>query len=120
MSPTPVPHEAWRKAVAGLTNRLRADFRNHRMLSDPWARAALSMVQGWRNIESQGRLGYVPQPQERISTWQEAVRTMKQSLYSRKQSRLLDTTTWKFWANHVPRVHLRYIPKHLQTVHAAE
>jgi hypothetical protein len=104
-------HERWRKAAGGLKARLDTDHRNQRMLCDPWSRAAHCMVQGWRNIVSQGRLGYVPRPRRRISTWQEAAASMKVSLASRKQSRLLDTTTWQFWANHLPRVKLRYIPK---------
>lgn len=114
MNPTQNALEAWRKAASGLKARLDADYRNHKMLCNPWWRAAHSMAQGWRNIASQGRLGYVPQPQRSPTTWDEAARTMKASLNGRKQSRLLDQTTWKFWAAHVPKVELRYIPKRFQ------
>ena len=58
--------DAWQKAAADLKTRLDADYRNHAMLCDPWARAAHSMVQGWRIIASQGRLDYVPQPRRRF------------------------------------------------------
>lgn len=103
--------EQWHKAASNLKFRLDADHRNHQMLCDPWARAAHCMAQGWRNIASQGRLDYVPKPPRRISTWHEAATHMKSSLYARMKSRLLDTTTWRFWAKHLPRVQLRYIPK---------
>ena len=101
----------WRNAAAGLTARLRADYRNHRMLSDPWARAAHCMVQGWRIVASQGRLDYVPQPRRKLTTWKEAAYSMKCLLNTRRHQRLLDPTTWHFWAGHLPRVELRYIPK---------
>jgi hypothetical protein len=54
----------------------------------------------------------------RISTWCEAATYMKASLYSRMKSRLIDTTTWRFWANHLPRVELRYIRKSKQKCRA--
>jgi hypothetical protein len=113
-------HQRWRRSASGLKARLDTDYRNHRMLCDPWSRAAHCMVQGWRNIASQGRLDHIPNPRRRISTWREAAMDMKASFYNRMKSRLLDTTTWKYWANHLPRVNRRYIPKHLQTVQAAE
>lgn len=111
MNANETDRERWRKAASELASRLGTDYRNHRMLSDPWARTAHCMVQGWRNIASQGRLDYFPQPRRRIATWQDAVANMKSSFHARKQARLLDTTTWHFWANHLPRVQLRYIPK---------
>ena len=101
----------WREAAVGLRARLYADYRNHAMLYDPWARAAHSMVQGWRIIASQGRLDYVPQPRRRTNTWKEAAHTMKHLLNTRRRQRLLDSTTWRFWANHLPQVHLRYVRK---------
>ena len=104
----------WRKAAAGLRARLDIDYRNHAMLCDPWARAAHCMVQGWRNIASQGRLDYVPQPRRRLNTWNETAQSMKASLDGRARTRLLDNTTWRFWANHLPRVNLRYVRKSLR------
>jgi hypothetical protein len=101
----------WRKTAASLKKRLDVDHRNHEMLSDPWRRVAHSMVQGWRIIASQGRLGYVPQPRRRLTTWKEAASSMNNLLNIRMRTRLLDNTSWKFWASHVPRVHLRYVKK---------
>ena len=77
-------HDRWRRAAGGLKARLGTDYRNHRMLSDPWARAAHSMVQGWRNIASQGRLDHVPKPRRRITTWNEAAHNMKHLLNTRR------------------------------------
>jgi hypothetical protein len=109
-------HESsWQKAVADLKTRLDIDYRNQVRLRDPWARAAHCMAQTWRIIESQGRLGHIPQPRKRLATWNEAALSMKASLYSRSRSRLLDDTTWQFWAHHVPRVHLRYVKKSERT-----
>jgi hypothetical protein len=108
---TSTVHERWSNAASGLKARLETDYRNHRMLCDPWSRAAHCMVQGWRNIASQGRLDHNPNPGRRNTTWRAAAKTMKASLDVRMKSRLLDTRTWRFWANHLPRVHLRYIPK---------
>ncbi len=101
----------WKRAAGHLAMRLGVDHRNHRLLCDPWYRAAHCMVQGWRNIASQGRLSYSPPPQRRLFTWKEAAKSMMASLKGRRQSRLLDQTTWRFWASHIPRVALRYIPK---------
>jgi hypothetical protein len=103
--------ERWQRAVNGLKARFDADHRNHRMLSVPWKRAAHSMVQGWRNITSQGRLGYIPKPRREITQWDEAARSMKASLDARRRTRLKDQSTWQFWAGHLPRVACRYIPK---------
>jgi hypothetical protein len=100
----------WKHAAAELKARLDVDHRNHRILADPWSRAAHCMVQGWRNIASQGRLAHVPHPQRRFTTWIEAAQSMKVSLNGRARSRRLNPTTWRFWAGHLPRVELRYIP----------
>ncbi len=101
----------WAKAAAGLSARLGADRRNHRILADPWSRAAHCMVQCWRIIASQGRLDYIPPSKRRANTWKDAASRMKVDLRSRMRCRLMDTTTWAFWAAHVPKVTLRYIPK---------
>ena len=101
----------WRKAAGQLRNRLQIDYRNHSILCHPWARAAHCMVQGWRNVVSQGRLGYVPEPRMRIATWNEAAQSMRHLLNTRRRQRLLDDTTWRFWAGHLPRVELRSIRK---------
>lgn len=111
MNPNHLNHEQWRTVASSLRARLNTDYRNHLMLCDAWPRAAHSMIQGWRNIASQGRFDHIRQPRRRNTTWQEAAKSMKASLYTRMKSRLLDTTTWQFWASHVPRVELRYIPK---------
>jgi hypothetical protein len=101
----------WRKEASSLIARLNADYRNHRMLCDPWRRAVHSMIQGWRNIESQGRLGYRPATRRSPTTWTEAVNEIKASLDAKKQSRLLDQTTWQFWARQIRPPSTRYIPK---------
>lgn len=109
-----MPHRVtnhWTKANAKLVAKLGADYRNHRILADPWSRVAHAMVQLWRNLASQGRLAYIPASQRRPATWNEAAKRMKTVLYTRKQSRLLDQTTWRFWAAHLPPINLRYIPK---------
>lgn len=111
MSPEQFTNTNWCEAARELRSRFYTDYRNNRMLSDPWSRAAHCMAQAWRNIASQGRLGHVPKTERRNTTWKEAANHMKQLLYSRRRERLLDTTTWSFWANHLPRVNLRYIRK---------
>jgi hypothetical protein len=104
----------WKKAARRLKARLDVDCRNHTMLVNPWARMAHCMVSGWRNIASQGRLGYVPPVRRLPTTWTEAAVKMKAQLCGRRQSRLLDTTTWRFWANHLSRMNTRYVRKSLR------
>jgi hypothetical protein len=110
-------HETWRKAAGGLVARLGADYRNHRMLCDPWARAAHSMVQGWRIIASQGRLGYVPPTRKRSFTWKQSASRMKALLDGRLRSRLIDQNSWQFWARQIRPPYVRYIRKSQQTHH---
>jgi hypothetical protein len=104
-------HRKWHKAAAKLKARLDTDYRNHAMLCDPWKRVAHSMVQGWRNISSQGRLDYIPQVQKSFSTWKSAACQMKFLFDGRRKSRLLNQNTWEFWCHHIPNVALRYIRK---------
>src|SRR6266508_4477491 len=104
----------WTNAAAGLVARLGADHRNHRLLADPWSRAAHSIVQSWRIIASQGRLAYTPPPKRRPATWKGAACRMKTDLKSRMRCRLMDPNTWRVWAAHVPRVNRRYIPRRKQ------
>jgi len=104
-------HNEWRKAAAKLKSRLDTDYRNHAMFCDPWKRVAHSMVQGWRNIASQGRLGYIPQTHRSFSTWKPAACQMKSLFDGRWKSRLLNQNTWEFWCSHIPNVALRYIRK---------
>jgi hypothetical protein len=101
----------WAKAAGRLVGKLGADYRNHRTLAAPWPRVAHTIVQLWRNVASQGRLAYTPPPKRRPATWNEAASRMRADLYSRMRSRLLDPSTWPFWASHLPRVNLRYVPK---------
>ena len=111
MKQEPIDNARWCKAASELRARFSTDYRNNQMLYDPWSRAAHCMAQSWRNIASQGRLGHIPETGRRNTTWKEAAYHMKQLLNSRRRHRLLDTTTWNFWANHLPRVNLRYIRK---------
>ncbi|GAB6188153.1 hypothetical protein [Thermopirellula anaerolimosa] len=104
----------WAKAAGKLKACLDVDYRNHQMQAAPWGRAAHSMVQSWRIIASQGRLDYVPSDRRKPRTWHEAAQAMKASLYARKRERLLDPLTWRFWADHLPNVRLRYVPKRMR------
>lgn len=108
-----VRHEltSWADAAAGLTARLGTDYRNHRALARPWSRAAHAIVQTWRTIASQGRLNHTPTPKRRPSAWDDAARRMRANLTARRRCRLTDPNTWRFWAAHLPKVHLRYVPK---------
>jgi len=40
--------QVWRRSASNLAKRLHTDWRNSRILHDPWSRIAHSMVQGWR------------------------------------------------------------------------
>jgi hypothetical protein len=115
MQQQPIDNARWRKAASELRARFSTDYRNNQMLHDPWSRAAHCMAQSWRNIASQGRLGHIPETGRRNTTWKEAAHHMKGLLNARRSQRLLDTTTWSFWANHLPRVNLRYIRKARRT-----
>ncbi|MCO8122544.1 hypothetical protein NHH03_12425 [Stieleria sp. TO1_6] len=102
---------AWEQIADNLCSRIRADFRNHQMFADPWSKRANIIVQGWRNIASQGRLDPNLQPKTKVTTWKQSADRMRMRIHSRRQSRLLDKTTWRYWANHLSQVKLRYIPK---------
>jgi|GEM_PF-3367983 len=110
----------WAKAAGQLKARLDTDYRNHQRLAAPWARAAHSMVQGWRIIVSQGRLDYVLSDRRRPRTWHEATHAMKASLDRRERERLVNPMTWTFWAGHLPNVRLRYVPKRLRRAPKAQ
>ena len=102
----------WQRRAGDLCSRLNADHRNHILLADPWSYRAHIMVQGWRIIASQGRLNPKLLTQSKATTWKQSAERMRNRIHSRKQSRLLDKTTWNYWANHLPQFNLRYVPKH--------
>ncbi len=102
---------AWEHKARNLCCRIGTDYRNHRMLADPWANRAHIIVQGWRNIASQGRLNPNLQSKTKVMTWKQSAERMRTRIHSRRRSRLLDRTTWRYWANHLPQVNLRYIPE---------
>lgn len=101
----------WHRAADRLRGHFGCDFRNNRGRRDPWWCAAHSMVQIWRNIASQGRLGFIPRKKESMTSWNEAANSMKALLNGRRRTRLEDPTTWRYWAGHLPRPQLRYVPK---------
>ena len=102
----------WQRRAGDLCSRLNADHRNHILLADPWSYRAHIIVQGWRIIASQGRLNPKLRTQSKATTWKQSAERMRSRIHSRKQSRLLDKTTWNYWANHLPQFNLRYVPKH--------
>lgn len=101
----------WNQKAQNLCCRIRADYRNHQMLADPWSNRAHIIVQGWRNIASQGRLNPNLQPKTKVTTWNQSAERMRTRIHSRRQSRMLDKSTWRYWASHLSQVNLRYIPK---------
>ncbi len=101
----------WNQKARNLCNRIGADYRNHRMLADPWSNRAHIIVQSWRNIASQGRLNPNLQPKTNVTTWKQSAERMRMRIHSRRRSRMLDKSTWRYWASHLPQVNLRYIPK---------
>jgi hypothetical protein len=59
----------WQKHAGELCSRINVDYRNHQMLADPWLCRARCIVQGWRNIASQGRLDPDLEPKAKVTTW---------------------------------------------------
>ena len=101
----------WQRQAGNLCSRLNADHRNHVLLDDPWSYRAHIIVQSWRIIASQGRLNPNLGKKTKVTTWKKAAERMRSRINSRRQSRLLDKTTWNYWANHLPQFNLRYVPK---------
>ncbi len=107
MEPT-LDRTPWRSMASELANRLRTDWRNGRMLSDPWSRAAHSMVQGWRIRLSRP-------PARRQATW--AAPTTWKAFASRAlvtlaaKVRPANQSPWRRWAGNRVSPGSRYIPK---------
>lgn len=96
----------WQRRAGNLCSRLNADHRNHVLLADPWSYRAHIIVQSWRIIASQGRLNPNLQPKTKVTTWKQSAERMKTRIQARRMSRLLDKTTWNYWANHVPYTYI--------------
>jgi hypothetical protein len=91
--------EQWSKFVNDMLTRLKTDLHNHRMLANPWERAAHCMHKTWLNI-----LRHQPKrPPQRLRrapprTWPEAAVTMLQALKHREYQRMV-RTGWLRWAS---------------------
>ncbi|MEX0718368.1 MAG: hypothetical protein WD066_17365 [Planctomycetaceae bacterium] len=104
--------ERWRAAAGALVARLGVDYRNHRMLQDPWSRAAHSMVQGWRirlsRPPAKGTGRRTPRPTWRVFARLAAGIAATRAHYARKSD-------WHLWANRRVTGGSRYIPKSRRT-----
>jgi len=98
----------WRWPAGKLASRLRTDWRNARMLRDPWSRAAHSMVQGWRirlsRPPANGDSPVAPRP-----TWKKFARLATGIAATRVSH--ARRTDWHLWATRRISGGSRYIPK---------
>lgn len=101
----------WQRRAGDLCSRINADHRNHLLLNDPWSYRAHIIVQSWRIRASQGNLNPNLEKKTKATTWKQSAERMRNRIHSRRQSRLRDKTTWSYWANHLPQINLRYVPK---------
>ncbi len=100
---------SWARAIRRLRSRLDTDFRNHRMLADPWGRATHSMVQSWRIRHSMGPGRGPKHPPVVPRSWEEFAR--QAALRASAGAARPLPGTWAHWAKLRTHTLVRYIPK---------
>ena len=99
---------AWRRAAGRMISRLRTDVANDLRRLDPWAMAAISMVEGWRirlsRPPAKGNARIAPRP-----TWKAFARRGVGILASKKNH--ARRSDWHLWASRRRTPGSRYIPK---------
>ncbi|MBN1341566.1 MAG: hypothetical protein JXQ73_02750 [Phycisphaerae bacterium] len=99
---------AWRRAAGRMTSRLRTDMVNDLRRLDPWAMAAISMVNGWQirlsRPPAKGNARVATRPTWRVF----AQRSVGILAYKGHHARKSD---WHLWASRRRAPGSRYIPK---------
>jgi len=88
--------ELWTQAINRMLRCLKTDLSNHRMLADPWERAACCMISTWNNILRRGKVHRLRAP-KLIDTWDRAAILMRRALLDRVRQRMV-RTPWLRWA----------------------
>jgi hypothetical protein len=99
---------AWRRVAGEMASRLRTDMANDLRRLDPWAMAAVSMVNGWQirlsRPPAKGNARVAPRP-----TWK-VFAQRGVGILARKKNRACKSD-WYLWASRRKAPGSRYIPK---------
>ncbi len=98
----------WKREISCLLICLKVDARNHRMLAEPWQRAAMCMASAWRNRASQPNRPRRPAatPPE---SWQAFV--SRATTATKVQANRPRSESWEAWARARVQMTNRYHAK---------
>jgi hypothetical protein len=99
---------AWQRAAGRMAGRLRTDMANDLRRLDPWAMAAISMVEGWRirlsRPPAKGNARVAPRPTWKVFAQRGVGILASKNSHARRND-------WHLWASRRRAPGSRYIPK---------